>query len=141
MPLTVKKRGSKYVVTDTSGKEFGSHPTKKAAVNQLAAIESSKRSKSGADLLAEDKIRVEAGELQPAQGAAAPMVIVTDGTPEGTMFMINGQEIQFDSLYVDCYKDGNYPSCSISLTVKEKDESGLEVRRSMTLRKEKELDN
>lgn len=133
MLLTVKERESEYVMTDLLGKEFGSHSTKKASIE-------SNKAKSGADLLAENRVRIEAGELQQAYGAAAPMAIITDGTPEGTIFIINGQEIEFDSLYVDCYKSGNYPSCSISLTVKEKDENGLEIRRSMTLRKEKELD-
>lgn len=39
----IKKKGSGYVVTDSTGKKvLGKHKTKKEAVKQLAAIEISK---------------------------------------------------------------------------------------------------
>ena len=43
----IKKQGSKYVVYDSSGsKKLGSHDTKAKALDQLAAIEISKKVKS-----------------------------------------------------------------------------------------------
>jgi len=43
----LKKIGGKYVVFDSSGKKrLGSHATRKAALQQLAAIEISKKRKS-----------------------------------------------------------------------------------------------
>jgi hypothetical protein len=42
--MTVKRRGTSYVVTDSSGKEvLGTHKTKKAALAQLGAVEASKK--------------------------------------------------------------------------------------------------
>lgn len=39
----IKKKGSKYVVTDSTGKKIlGTHPSKEKAQKQLAAIEISK---------------------------------------------------------------------------------------------------
>jgi len=44
--MSIKKRGSKYVVTNKSGKKvLGSHATRKSAVKQLRAIEISKHKK------------------------------------------------------------------------------------------------
>lgn len=40
----IKKKGSKYVVTDSSGKKkLGAHSTKEEAQKQIAAIEISKK--------------------------------------------------------------------------------------------------
>lgn len=91
----------------------------------------------GEVIIAKQNIR--ASELDDSHGtkaAVAPMHIMTDGTPEGTIFMIGEQVVEFSSLCVDCFKEGDYPGCSISLTVKDIDENGIEVHRSMTLRKE-----
>lgn len=44
--MSVKQRGSKFVVTDKSGRKvLGTHPTKSAANAQLRAIEASKHAK------------------------------------------------------------------------------------------------
>ena len=41
--MSIKKRGNKYIVTDSKGtKVLGTHTTKKAALKQLAAVEISK---------------------------------------------------------------------------------------------------
>jgi hypothetical protein len=41
--MAIKKRGKKYVVTDSSGKKtLGAHTTRAAALDQLRAIEASK---------------------------------------------------------------------------------------------------
>lgn len=45
--MSIKKKGSKYVVTNKAGtKVLGTHPTRKAALAQLRAIEVSKKKKS-----------------------------------------------------------------------------------------------
>ena len=42
----IKKRGSKYVVTDSSGRKvLGTHPSKAKALDQLRAIEANKHKK------------------------------------------------------------------------------------------------
>jgi hypothetical protein len=41
--MTIKKEGSKHVVRSKAGKKLGSHPTRKAAVKQLRAIEANKK--------------------------------------------------------------------------------------------------
>ena len=38
----IRKRGSKYVVLSSHGRKLGSHPTRKAALKQLRAVEASK---------------------------------------------------------------------------------------------------
>lgn len=47
--MTIRKRGDKYIVTDSSGKKvLGTHPTRGQAVNQLQAIEASKHRRAAA---------------------------------------------------------------------------------------------
>jgi hypothetical protein len=38
MPVHSEKKGKKFVVVDDQGKQYGSHPTKEAAVKQVTAI-------------------------------------------------------------------------------------------------------
>jgi hypothetical protein len=46
--VSIEKRGSRYVVTDESGRQvLGIHKTKAEAQDQLAAIEASKRRRKG----------------------------------------------------------------------------------------------
>jgi len=94
----------------------------------------------GVELIADRRVKLMAAELEPEHGVAeanaGPITIVSDGTPEGTSMSINGVAVNFDSMDIYCYKDGEYPSCSISVTVKDTDDDGMEVRRTMTLRKE-----
>lgn len=45
--MTIKKRGKKFIVTDSTGKKvLGTHPTRKEAVKQLQAIEISKKKRT-----------------------------------------------------------------------------------------------
>ena len=137
MPLTITTRGGKFCVTDPAGKEFGCHATKQGAVNQIGAIESSKKSKSGMDLAAENRIRILAADLQAEHGTEQPpIMIMSDGTPEGTHLMIHGQLIDFKRMDIYCSHDPEYPHCSLSITREEKDENGLLVEKTLTLRKE-----
>jgi hypothetical protein len=152
MPLHVQKKGSKYVVTDPAGKEFGTHSTKQKAIDQIVAIEISKKSKGvimdntdGVKLVAQERINVLAGELGTSHGVempAAPITILSDGTSAGTVVMLNGQVVEFDSFDIYCDRgnpEHDYPaSCSMSITMREKGEDGVEVRRTLTLRKEEE---
>lgn len=140
MPLTIKKKGSQYMVTDPNGKNFGTHKTKQEAIDQIAAIEMSKKrqGKSGLDLKAESNFEALATELgvKHAQSAEQPpIVIVSDGTPEGTMLMINGQPVAAKRISMYCSRDEDYPHCDLSITVEQSDEGGLLVERTLTLRK------
>lgn len=152
MPVKVEKRGKKFCVVDPDGKLTGKcHSTKEAAVKQVQAINLSMRRREGkpapaapkgkgAELIAAERVRVLAVELDDNYGTAlaeqAPITIMSDGTPEGTSLMIAGQPVAFDSMDIYCNRDSEYPSCSISVTMKDTDENGMEVRRTMTLRKE-----
>lgn len=138
MPLSVEKRDGKYCVVGPTGKlEGGCHASKSAATKQIQAINISKT--KGAELIAAKRIKVMSEELNLDQGIAtehAPITVMSDGTPEGTVLLINGVLLEFDSMDIYCWKDGEFPSCSVSVTVKDTDENGMEVRRTMTLRKE-----
>ncbi len=136
MPLGITQKGGKFCVTDPAGKQFGCHATKQDAVNQIGAIESNK-SKSGMDLAAEDKIRILAADLKAGHGTEEPpIMIMSDGTPEGTHLMIHGQLIDFKRMDIYCSHDPEYPHCSLSITREEADENGLLIEKTLTLRKE-----
>jgi len=136
MPLTIKKRGGKHCVVDPAGKQFGCHTTRQGAVNQIGAIESNK-SKSGIDLMAEDKIRILAAELQADNGITSPpILIMSDGTPEGTELMVHGQMVPFKRVSIYCSNDSENPYCDISITMEQSDDNGLVVEKTLTLRKE-----
>ncbi len=152
MPLSVKKKGGKYVVTDPAGKEFGTHDTKKKAVDQIAAIESSKRRKkamndatNGVKLVAAKRVRLSAGELGTSHGAeetaAPPIAIISDGTPEGTVLLLHGQPVATERISMYCSKSKDYPYCDLSVTVKESDDNGMVIEKTMTLRKEPPADD
>lgn len=136
MPLTIKKQGGKFIVTDPSGKKFGTHDTKQGAIDQIGAIESNK-AKSAIDLVAEDNIRVLAAELDAAHGTdQPPVMILSDGTPEGTMLFIHGQPVPAKRVEMYCSHDPDYPHCDLSVTMVEEDASGMRVEKTLRLRKE-----
>lgn len=135
MPLTIIKKDGQFCVTDPAGKDFGCHATKAEAVKQIGAIESN--SKSGLDLVAEDNIRLMAAELEAAHGTEEPpIMIMSDGTPEGTHLMIHGKMVGFKRMDMYCSHDELYPNCSISITMDETDMNGMIVEKTLTLRKE-----
>lgn len=141
MPLTIKKKNGKYCVTDPEGKTFGCHATKDEAVKQIGAIESNK-SKSGLDLLADDNLQALAAELGIAEDVKhPPVVIVSDGTPEGTMLLLHGQPVPAKRVSFYCSKSEDYASCDLSITMEQSDQDGLIVEKTLTLRKEPSLDN
>ena len=137
MPLKITKKDGEFCVTDPAGKQFGCHATKKEAADQIGAIESNK-SKSGIELEAEKRIELLAAELDIAQGAdeTPPIVIVSDGTPEGTYLMLHGQVISAKRISLYCSRDEDYPHCDLSITVEESDDGGLIIEKTLTLRKE-----
>lgn len=137
MPLTITKKNGQFCVTDPAGKEFGCHATKSAAIKQIGAIESNKKSKSGLDLAAEDKIRILAADLKGEHGVEQPpIIIMSDGTPEGTHLMIHGSLVIFKRMDLYCSHDSDYPSCSLSITTEDTDTEGLLIEKTLTLRKE-----
>ena len=73
--------------------------------------------------------------ISKAEGAA-PIAIMTDGTPEGTMVLVNGQPIAFEGVNLYCCTTGEYPCCDVSVTIGEDAGNGLTVRKTMQLRKD-----
>lgn len=137
MPLTITKKGDKFCVVDPAGKQFGCHDTKAQAVKQIGAIESKKMSKSAIDLVAEDNIRIMAAELKAEHGTEQPpIIIMSDGTPEGTHILVHGQLVDFKRMDIYCSHDPDYPHCSFSITMESTDDDGLLVEKTLTLRKE-----
>jgi hypothetical protein len=123
-------------------KTFGCHATKKEAVDQIGAIESSKKrqSKSGIDLAAEDKIRSLAAELGIAEESTAPpIMIASDGSPEGTVLFVHGQPVPFKHFSLFCDRGEDYADCSISVTIEESDVDGMKIEKRLTLRKDTPL--
>ena len=139
MPVHVAKRGNKYCVVDPEGKLTGKcYSSKEDAVAQVQAINLSMRrqegkavSKGGVELLVEKnfKLDTQAAEVAPA------IMIESDGSPEGTKLYIHGQVVNVDNLYFNCYK-GEYGSCNLEICIRDTDANGMEIKRSLTLRKE-----
>lgn len=94
--------------------------------------------KSTAERLAEHKFRAEG--LDTPEVSAPPIIIVSDGTPEGTKLMLNGELVAFKRMDIYCSKGDEYASCSMSVTMEESGQDGMSVEKTITLRKEKDLD-
>ena len=136
MPLTITKKDGKFCVVDPAGKQFGCHATKKGAVNQIGAIESNK-AKSGIDLAVDERIRILAAALATEhEPESPPIVIVSDGSPEGTHLLLHGQLVEATRISLYCSKSADYPHCDLSITVEEAGEDGLVIEKTLTLRKE-----
>ena len=136
MPLSIKKKGDEFCVVDPAGKQFGCHATKQGAVDQIGAIESNK-AKSAIELAAAHRINLLAAELGTSVAEdQPPIVIVSDGTPEGTMLMLHGQPISAKRLSLYCSSDPDYPHCDLSITIEESSGDGLVVEKTLSLRKE-----
>lgn len=128
MPVSVKKMGDKYRVVGPDGKpeknkkgtpvDGGGFDSRQQALKQMSAINMHKLGLSKADEM-----------------SSSPIVITSDGTTEGTQVLLHGNPIQFSSMSFHCCNDENYPSCEMSMTIEDSDESGVTVRRSLTLRK------
>lgn len=98
------------------------------------------KNKAGIDLAAEDKIRILAADLKIAHGAheteGPPIMIMSDGTPEGTHLMLHGQLVAAKRISLYCSNDPEYPHCDLSITVESSDNNGLLIEKTLTLRKE-----
>lgn len=141
MPLGITKKDGKFCVTDPSGKEFGCHTTKKGAINQIGAIESNK-TKSGLDLAADERIRILAAALGSEHiSESPPIVIVSDGSPDGTHLMLHGQLVEATRISLYCSKSKDYPHCDLSITVEETGDDGMVIEKTLTLRKEPPIES
>jgi hypothetical protein len=137
MPLHIQKKNGKFCVVDPAGKQFGCHPSKQKVVDQIAAIESNK-AKSGLELMVDNKISSLDAELgiSKAQDGGPPIMIASDGTPEGTTLAIHGQLVDFNHLEVWCNRDGDYHNCEVAITISELDANGIKVQKTLRLRKD-----
>tara|TARA_R110000824_G_scaffold362742_1_gene550714 strand:- start:321 stop:656 length:336 start_codon:yes stop_codon:yes gene_type:complete len=94
------------------------------------------QAKSGIELAAAERISILAAELGATVAQdQPPIVIVSDGTPEGTMLMLHGQPISAKRISLYCSNDEDYPHCDLSITMEESDDDGLVVEKTLTLRK------
>ena len=93
--------------------------------------------KSGLELAADERIKALATELGIAQAAdTPPILIASDGTPEGTQLMLHGQLISAKRISLYCSNDEDYPHCDLSITIEESSGDGMRIEKTLTLRKE-----
>lgn len=93
--------------------------------------------KTAAELAAAHRVNLLAAELGTSVAQdQPPIVIVSDGTPEGTMLMLHGQPISAKRLSLYCSSDPDYPHCDLSITIEESSDDGLVVEKTLSLRKE-----
>ena len=94
--------------------------------------------RSGADIIAEQRVRLLSAELDAAHGTEQPpIMIMSDGTPEGTMIMLHGQLVAAKRINMYCCNDEDYPCCDLSITIEEQSgPDGVKVEKTLTLRKE-----
>lgn len=67
---------------------------------------------------------------------AIPVKITTDGTAKGTKLTVNGEDIPFKYLYMECTNGGEYEYCSISITLEAIDENGIIIEKTLRLRQD-----
>lgn len=95
------------------------------------------KAKSGIDLAVAERIRILAASLGAEhESDAPPIVIISDGSPDGTRLMLHGQMIEATRISLYCSKSTDYPHCDLSITVEETGDDGLIVEKTLTLRKE-----
>ena len=100
--------------------------------------------KSGVDLAADARISILAADLDISHGADTPdyppIVVASDGSPEGTVLLVHGQQVPFKDFSIYCDRSEDYSSCSVHVTIEESNADGMTVERRLTLRKEPKLD-
>lgn len=98
----------------------------------------SDQTKSGIDLAAADRISILAASLGiiANEPESPPIVIVSDGSPEGTHLLLHGQLVEVTRISLYCSRSKDYPHCNLSITVEETGEDGLVIEKTLTLRKE-----
>lgn len=97
----------------------------------------SDKAKSGIDLESDHRNTILVADLKANEGIATPpIMIASDGTPEGTVILINGRPVPYKYIDLHCSHSDEYPSCSINITMDDTNENGMVVERTLTLRKE-----
>ncbi len=95
----------------------------------------------GLKILAQEKFAQLAEQIRNAKGndlddiGTPPIMIMSDGTVEGTHLMLHGQPVTVDSLHFGCSK-GEFGYCDMSITQRS-EVNGME--RTLTLRKHTEV--
>ncbi len=124
MPVHLSERDGKYCVTEPNGTVKKCYDSREAALRYLRAINMHLKKSKGFEELE-----------QEAEAAHAPAIqIVSDGTAEGTLLLVNGVEVPFTGLDFYCNNDGDYQSCSMNIRTREQGPNGLTVERSFNLR-------
>ncbi len=97
----------------------------------------SDQTKSGADLAADERISILAAQLGVSDDTdSPPIVIVSDGSPEGTHLLLHGQLVEATRISLYCSSSKDYPHCDLSITVEEAGADGLVIEKTLSLRKE-----
>jgi hypothetical protein len=131
MPVHISEQNGKYCVTEPNGHVKKCYSSRAEALAYLRAIN---RNVKAAEVQ-EDSILVKASELVEGQQYAPPIQIISDGSAEGTIVMINGVAMTFTNVNFSCSQSEDYPYCSMGVTVREADDSGMTVERTFNLRK------
>lgn len=82
--------------------------------------------------------KLKADGIEMPEPAAPPIIIVSDGTSEGTQLLVYGELVEFKRMDMYCNKEDDYSSCSMSITMSEAGQDGISVERTLTLRKSKQ---
>jgi len=115
MPVSVKKVGDKYCVVEPGGKTVKCHATKAKAVKHAQAINMN---------------TANAVDLNDGMQPAAPkLVIISDGTPNGSRVFVQGQELDPKRMDFYCrkpdpkseYEFEREGECSFSMSVEQSD--------------------
>jgi hypothetical protein len=94
------------------------------------------KSRSAIDLAAQDRVSILGAELTQSKTEQPPIMIMSDGTPEGTMLLVHGQPVSFKCVEMWCSNDPDYSHCNISITIKEAGSDGIEIEKTLRLRKD-----
>ena len=132
MPVHLSEQNGKYCVVEPNGTVKKCYGSKAEALAYLRAINMHIKKGKGASEYS--KVAIAASELVIGEHLAPAIQIVSDGTPEGTIVMLNGVSVPFDSMDFSCY-GGEYPMCSMSVTVRDVNEDGTSISRTFNLRK------
>jgi hypothetical protein len=132
MPVHLSEQNGKYCVVEPNGTVKKCYGSKAEALAYLKAI--NMHIKKGKGENQHPNLAIAAGELVVGQHLAPAIQIVSDGTSEGTIVMLNGVSVPFNNMDFSCCASEDYPYCSMSITVRDIDEAGTSVSRTFNLR-------
>jgi len=134
MPVHLTQKNGKYCVTEPDGTVKKCYDSREEALKYLRAINMHVKKKAS-----EDSLKIKASEVILGEHTALPIQILSDGTVEGTAVMLNGTIVPFSRMEFYC-SEGEYGSCSMSITLRDSDNKGTTVERTFQLRNSKPIE-